>query len=75
MRQSNIMFENLRAEMARSGVGITDVSKAIGMNRDTLARKLSGKSPIHLNDAFVIQRTLFPNSDIQYLFAEADEKQ
>lgn len=69
MRNGNIAFDNLRAEMGRKNVGIRDLAKAIGVNRDTLARKLSKKSPIYLDEAFRIQQTMFPDLDIKYLFA------
>ncbi len=71
MARNNIMYENLRAEMARKNLGICDVSAAIGMNRDKLSRKLSGKSPLYLDEAFNIQRTLFADINIEHLFDEA----
>lgn len=72
MRANNVVFDNLRAEMGRKNIGIGDIAKAIGINRDTLARKLSGKSPLYLSEAFKIERALFPESDVRYLFAELE---
>lgn len=72
MRKPNIAYENLRAEMARLNIGIGDVAEGCGYNRDTLARKLSKKSPINLDEAFRIQQKFFPNSDLWYLFATAE---
>lgn len=69
MRNGNVAFDNLRAEMGRKNIGIGDIAAAIGANRDTLARKLSKKSPIYLDEAFKIQQTTFPDLDIKYLFA------
>lgn len=68
MKRSNIVFENLRAEMARQNIGIKDIAEICGCNRDTLARKLSKKSAITLDEAFLIQQKVFPNADIRYLF-------
>lgn len=68
MRQSNIAYNNLRAEMARANIGVTHIAAACGYNRDTLARKLSKRTPIHLDDAFKIQQTVFPELDVRYLF-------
>lgn len=70
MRTPNIAFSNLRAEAARNGVEVKDFALAAGVNRDTMGKKLSRKSPIALNEAFAIQKTFFPNLDIAYLFKE-----
>lgn len=68
---SNIEFSNLRAEMARKGVTVQEIADLIGVNRDTVSRKLSRKSPLNLSEAFVIERTFFPGLGISYLFEEA----
>ena len=68
MRPSNIAYNNLRVEMARANIGITYIADVCGYNRDTLARKLSKRSAIHLDDAFKIQQTVFPDLDVRYLF-------
>ena len=64
------MYKNLRAEMARKDLTILDIAKEIGMNRETLSRKLSGKSPLHIQEAFDIQKKCFPGMDVQTLFEE-----
>lgn len=69
-RQSNIMFSNLRAEMARKQVTIQEIASTIGVGRDAASQKLSGKTPITLAEAFKIERGYFPDSDVHYLFAE-----
>lgn len=70
MRTSTIMFSNLRAEMARKQITIIKISELLGVNRDTVSRKLSGKSPLFLNEALLINKELFPNKKITYLFKE-----
>lgn len=70
MKRNSIMYKNLRAEMARKGLTILDIAKEIGMNRETLSRKLSGKSPLHIQEAFDIQKKCFPDMDVQTLFEE-----
>lgn len=67
---NNVAFANLRAEMAREGVTIQDIAGAWGVTRDTASNKLSRKSPLNLDEAFVIERRFFPGVDIQYLFKE-----
>lgn len=76
MRKSNIAFTNLRAEMEKRNILLKDIAASCGYNRDTLARKLSKKSAINLDEAFNIQRTMFPDLDVFFLFdgtpADAD---
>ena len=76
MRKSNIAFDNLRAVMEDRNVLLKDIAASCGYNRDTLARKLSKKSAIKLDEAFNIQRTMFPDLDVFFLFdgtpADAD---
>jgi len=57
--------------MGRKKFAIKDIAEAIKMNRDTLSRKLSGKSPLYLDKAIKIQRTCFSNIDVLTLFEEA----
>lgn len=74
MKPNNITYPNLRAEMGRKNLGIGDMAKVTGINRDTLSRKLSKKSPIYLDEAFLIQRTVFPTLDVKYLFDHDPQK-
>lgn len=69
-RSNNIVFENLRAEMARKQLSILEISNFLGITRDTLGYKLSGKRPINLDEALRIAREFFPEHDIYYLFKE-----
>ena len=70
MRQSNIAYPNLRAEMSRRNLGLVEMAKTMGRNRDSLARKLAKKTQISLQDAFEIQETFFPELDVLYLFSD-----
>ena len=69
MKQNSVMFENVRVEMARKDLTILDIANLIGMSRETLSRKLSGKAPLRLEEAFAIQR-IFPDVRIEVLFKE-----
>lgn len=73
MRQSKNAYPNLRAEMSRINLGIVDMADGLGCNRDTLARKLSKKTSINLNEAFQIQQKYFPDLNVEYLFAPLPE--
>lgn len=70
MPKAKIKYPNLRAEMARKNVTIQDIAKAIGTGRDTAGAKLSGKRPLHLDEALTIADALFPGENIKHLFAE-----
>ena len=67
---SKIMFSNLRAEMARENITIQDIAKVLNRSRETVSSKLSGKSVLNLDEAFKINDTFFPKSDLRTLFSE-----
>lgn len=71
--RSSIMFSELRAEMARKKITIKQLADEVEVNRDTMGGKLSGKRPLYLHEAFVIQRAFFPNKDVITLFKELYE--
>ena len=58
--------------MSRKNIGVVEMARDLGCNRDTLARKLSGRGNISLSDAFTIQKMFFPNMGLSYLFSELD---
>lgn len=68
--RSKIIYENLRVEMAREDLTILDIAQKINKNRETLSRKLSGRSPLNLDEAFDIQEKCFPDKDIRMLFGK-----
>ena len=55
LKRNNVMYENVRVEMARNDLTILDVANRIGMSRETLSRKLSGKSPLNIDEVFYLQ--------------------
>ncbi|HAT4162155.1 TPA: XRE family transcriptional regulator [Clostridium perfringens] len=64
------MFSNLRAEMARKQITIKKIAELLDINRDTAGRKLAGKAPLYLSEALLINKELFPNKNVTYLFKE-----
>lgn len=68
------MYPNLAAELARKGLKQKDIAPILGIRPATLSSKLSGKSPLLLDEAFTIQKTFFPNSSLDYLFEKSDSK-
>lgn len=71
MALTKIAFENLRAEMGRKQLTISNIANSIGMSRETLGRKFSREAPLKLDEAFLIVNTFFPNEDVEYIFKEA----
>lgn len=74
MNYSNIHYVNPRAEMARGNIGIGQMAKALHISRDTMARKLAGRSPLHLDEAFRMRDQFFPSCSIEALFREEREE-
>ncbi len=68
--RTKVVYSNLRAEIARQDLKISDFAQEWKCNRDTASRKLSGKSSITLDEAFAIQRKFFPQIDLRILFQE-----
>lgn len=59
MAKTNIAFQNLRAEMARNNIAIKDMAKVVGVTRETMSNKLSRKTSINLDEAFLIVQNVF----------------
>lgn len=75
MAVTNIAYAGLRAEMGRFQFSIRDLANQIGMDRDTLGRKLARKQPLKLDEAFAIAKVIPANNTIPYLFAEATQSE
>lgn len=67
---TKIAFSNLRAEMGRKNLAVDDLAVAAGIRRETMSRKLCRKSCINLDEAMLINKKLFPNCSVEYLFTE-----
>lgn len=67
MKTTNI-YANLRAEMARLGIGVQDIATVIGVDRSTARRKLSGRGEFTLTEVRTISDTLFSGMSLRYLF-------
>lgn len=55
----------LRNELRARKITMTEVAKAIGIQRETLQRKISGKQPFYLHEAIALYRLYF--SDLVFL--------
>ena len=64
------MYQNLRAELARKGLTMTDVANELGVRLATISDKMNGKYPITLNEAKKIKRFLNVDLPLEELFKE-----
>ncbi|MEC0092856.1 helix-turn-helix domain-containing protein [Paenibacillus macquariensis] len=67
------MYENLRAEMKRKKVLISDLATALGTRRATVSDKINGKSRFYYDEASGIKKIFFPDCEIEYLFSSSDQ--
>ena len=67
------MFHNLRAEMAREGLNIIAVAKAIKVTPKSAGKKLSGKTEFTLTEIQTIKTKLFPSLSLDYLFDNTEK--
>lgn len=61
-------YSNLIGEMAKRHITNEDISKLLGIHRNSVANKLNGKSKFTVQEAFEIQKALFSDLSIIYLF-------
>ena len=64
------MLHNLEAEIARKNLTKQNVADCIGINKRTLYDKLTGKTAFTINEAFKLQKELFPDCEMGYLFKQ-----
>lgn len=69
------MYPNLRAEMARNKIRLTDIAKVIHKTSRCVQDKMNGVGDFSLIEARAIQTTFFPDLSLDYLFVmEGKEK-
>lgn len=61
-------YPNLAAEMARRDLDAKDLAKVAQKSPDTIRNWLKGKGDFPVAIAFLIQRQLFPECKVTYLF-------
>lgn len=68
-------YSNLRAEMARKNISITDLMKVTGKSRSGVSNNLNGKGSFSVNESLAIRNRFFPELSIDYLFSNEEHKQ
>lgn len=65
-------YLNLKAEMAKKGVSIENLSKVLGLHRNSVSNKINGATSFSIEEAEKIHKIFFPEKKLLYLF-EKDE--
>ena len=66
------MFDNLKAEMARQGLTIKNLSedKELNLSYETLRNKFSSKTEWTKREMFLLKRKYFSDKTLEYLFEQ-----
>lgn len=68
-------YPNLKAEMARSGIGNSDIAKKICKDKSTVSTLMNGgRSGFRVKDAIIIRDAFFPSMTLDYLFSETPKE-
>lgn len=62
------MYSNVRAELARRGLTVVDLSNKTGIRYQSLTNKISGKTPLKLEEARAIKNALGVDLPLEKLF-------
>lgn len=68
------MFPNLEAEMARHKLKNADCAKVCGITEKSFSNKKTGKTEFVLPEMLALQKNLFPNCTLEYLFAQTKDE-
>lgn len=66
-------YPNLKAEMARSNVGVKDLMAVTGKSRPAVSNNLNGRGRFSIDESIAIRNNLFPGFSIDYLFASGED--
>ncbi|MGN0599284.1 MAG: hypothetical protein ACI4JK_05255 [Oscillospiraceae bacterium] len=61
-------YKNLIGEIAIAHLNYVDIAKELGITRDTLRNKLSGKTAFNIDEAIAIKSKFFPEKSFEQLF-------
>ena len=67
------MHNNLRAEMARKGLTMSDLADLLGVRHATISDKINGKFRFYYDEAVKIKNAFFPDLSLEYLFENEDK--
>lgn len=61
-------YKNLIGEIAIAHLNYVDIAKELGITRDTLRNKLSGKTAFNIDEAITLKSKFFPGKSFEQLF-------
>lgn len=67
------MYHNLRAEMARAGVKVSDLAEALDITEKTVSKKMRGETSFTIDECQIIRDTFFSGCTLDYLFKTGEE--
>ena len=62
-------YQNLKAELVRSGITQRNVAEFLGMSEKNLSLKLSERVPMTMAEAKAVRDKFIPDATLDYLFA------
>lgn len=65
-------YQNMKAELKRSGVTYEDVGKKLGMSMNNFSLKINGQVPLTVSEAKTIQDTFCKDATLDYLLEDFD---
>lgn len=65
--------KNLEAEMKRHDVSRKDIARILGVSYSTIHSRFNGTSQWLYEECVAIQKGLFPNAELDYLFWVQDD--
>lgn len=67
------MLYNLLNQMQRKNISMKKLANVMGVNEKTAYNKTRGKTPVTLNEALAIQKNIFPEKTLEFLFKNEKE--
>jgi len=68
MAYNSVIYPLLRVKMAEISIDVKTIAEGIGMSRETLSRKFSGRSEPTLREGRQIRDKYFPGVKLEDLF-------
>ena len=65
------VFQNLKAEMARNNVTVSDFARLLNKTERSVRDKINGKGDFTWSEITAIRSKFFPDLGIEYLFERA----
>ncbi|MBY0756946.1 helix-turn-helix domain-containing protein [Clostridium sardiniense] len=62
------MFKNLKAEMVRYDISVSQIAETLNVSERTAKNYINGTTKISWLDVLKIQKVLFPEQRVAYLF-------